>query len=658
MGKSAISMQMVEGRFVGGYDPTIEDSYSQTAVVHTPKQDTPVIIKILDTAGQEEYCAMREQYIKDGEGFVLVYDVTSRNSFLEAAALQSQMHHIKGHSNIPVILVGNKTDITKENPELRQVTTEEGYSMAQLMGEDVLFAETSAKFTESVEKIFSDLLCLVAEHNKDVPKMLSPTKVSFTEKLNKTTTNALNAITRPINKKSSKITLSGSSSEILEKKSSSNLASLFTSSSSKTKGTDPDSSRKLSPINPQVSFDTHVNPEKVQSPTYSRSKFQPIRQLRQLQSMYFTQPISPHTPVHQTTIRPNTNTFSQYAPQTPFPRRMSDTSAIAHMKAQYKSDNPIFRKSSAPIQRTTNNFPHYSSASSSSASPSFNNSLDSMKQSYDEYNHDADHNSLASSVSSSASSFLTNNSLPTHISMGNYKITSVDMGSSDNKIFINTTLSETLQGESRIRKTFSKLKLRLPRRSLDENEPPSPQAFSDGEFTPPTPYTPVSTQTPNHLMFNGYQPFPVNQQNYVDLKKKPSTNFNKSQQIQNLSQEEKEKIFSFQLQQEQLNIEDEMLALDLDEHNYVISRERDDYSEINQNDYFNYDKMQQKAKQLQFSVQQTFLSRSPSSISSIEQGTAPLQPQEVPNKNTQKQGYQRSSPNQYTFCSPISMRCT
>lgn len=36
-------------------------------------------LAVLDTAGQEEFSTMREQYLRTGEGFLLVYSVTDRN---------------------------------------------------------------------------------------------------------------------------------------------------------------------------------------------------------------------------------------------------------------------------------------------------------------------------------------------------------------------------------------------------------------------------------------------------------------------------------------------------------------------------------------------------------------------------------------------------
>ncbi len=75
---------------------------------------------MLDTAGQEEYSAMREQYMRTGEGFLLVYSITSRQSFEEMVTFQQQILRVKDKDYFPIIVVGNKCDLEGE----RQVSTE------------------------------------------------------------------------------------------------------------------------------------------------------------------------------------------------------------------------------------------------------------------------------------------------------------------------------------------------------------------------------------------------------------------------------------------------------------------------------------------------------------------------------------------------------
>jgi GTPase KRas protein len=79
------------------------------------------LLDVLDTAGQEEYSAMREQYMRTGEGFLLVYSITSRQSFEEVLTPQQQILSVKKLDYFPIIVVGNKCDLEHE----RQVSKQE-----------------------------------------------------------------------------------------------------------------------------------------------------------------------------------------------------------------------------------------------------------------------------------------------------------------------------------------------------------------------------------------------------------------------------------------------------------------------------------------------------------------------------------------------------
>ena len=63
---------------------------------------------------------MREQYMRTGEGFLLVYSITSRQSFEEIMTFQQQILRVKDKDYFPIIVVGNKCDLEGE----RQVSTE------------------------------------------------------------------------------------------------------------------------------------------------------------------------------------------------------------------------------------------------------------------------------------------------------------------------------------------------------------------------------------------------------------------------------------------------------------------------------------------------------------------------------------------------------
>ncbi|SCU81711.1 LAFA_0C06700g1_1 [Lachancea sp. 'fantastica'] len=154
VGKSALTIQLIQSHFVDEYDPTIEDSYRKQVVI----DDKVSILDILDTAGQEEYSAMREQYMRTGEGFLLVYSVTSRTSFDELMTYYQQILRVKDADYVPVFLVGNKSDLEDE----RQVSYEEGMSLAKQFSAP--FMETSAKQAINVEESFYGLVRLVRDN--------------------------------------------------------------------------------------------------------------------------------------------------------------------------------------------------------------------------------------------------------------------------------------------------------------------------------------------------------------------------------------------------------------------------------------------------------------------------------------------------------------
>lgn len=136
--------------FVETYDPTIEDSYRKQ--IHV--DNTPSILEILDTAGQEEYTAMREQWIRDAQGFMLVYSIASRATFEGLRKLVEQIIRVKelDIQNIPLVLVGNKADMTSH----REVSAADAALLARVLGCECI--ETSAKTRINVETAFYKLV--------------------------------------------------------------------------------------------------------------------------------------------------------------------------------------------------------------------------------------------------------------------------------------------------------------------------------------------------------------------------------------------------------------------------------------------------------------------------------------------------------------------
>jgi len=157
VGKSALTIQFIQQHFVDEYDPTIEDSYRKQCVI----DDEVALLDVLDTAGQEEYSAMREQYMRTGEGFLLVYSITSRNSFEEISQFHQQILRVKDRDFFPVIVVANKSDLDHE----RQVANSEGANLAKVYG--CPFIETSAKQRINVDESFYQLVRGIRQYNRD-----------------------------------------------------------------------------------------------------------------------------------------------------------------------------------------------------------------------------------------------------------------------------------------------------------------------------------------------------------------------------------------------------------------------------------------------------------------------------------------------------------
>ncbi|KAJ8986287.1 hypothetical protein NQ317_009997 [Molorchus minor] len=135
VGKSSLSIQFVEGQFVDSYDPTIENTFTKSTRINSQVYE----LKLVDTAGQDEYSIFPSQYSIDVHGYVLVYSITSMKSFDVVKSIHEKLLDITGKGHVPVVLVGNKTDLHME----RTISTEEGKRLADEW--KAIFLETSAK---------------------------------------------------------------------------------------------------------------------------------------------------------------------------------------------------------------------------------------------------------------------------------------------------------------------------------------------------------------------------------------------------------------------------------------------------------------------------------------------------------------------------------
>ncbi|KAG9320827.1 hypothetical protein KVV02_000620 [Mortierella alpina] len=193
VGKSALTLQYMYGDFVEEYDPTKADSYRKKIML----DNQPCQIDILDTAGQEEYAAIRDNYYRSGEGFLCVFSICEYESFMHTQEFKDQIARVldddkvkeqeqsqyknmsENHTQsreggessrashlsqaaIPFILVGNKSDLG----QLRKVNHDEAAARAAEW--NCPYIETSAKTRQNVEEVYTSLMRKIQNRKEGV----------------------------------------------------------------------------------------------------------------------------------------------------------------------------------------------------------------------------------------------------------------------------------------------------------------------------------------------------------------------------------------------------------------------------------------------------------------------------------------------------------
>jgi len=164
VGKSSLLVRLTDQRFLANPDPTLGVEFG-TKLITIPDENKIVKLQCWDTAGTESFRSITRSYYRGAAGCLLVYDVTSRKSFMNA---HSWLADVREHADphLTCILVGNKVDLCEgSSADRREVSTEEAERWAS--EEQLLFVETSAKSGQNVEDAFvqaaSDILTKVRQ---------------------------------------------------------------------------------------------------------------------------------------------------------------------------------------------------------------------------------------------------------------------------------------------------------------------------------------------------------------------------------------------------------------------------------------------------------------------------------------------------------------
>ncbi|XP_013770699.1 ras-related and estrogen-regulated growth inhibitor [Pundamilia nyererei] len=169
-GKTALCVRFITKRFIGEYDHKKEVTYKCSRVVDQEAVD----LEILDLTWKVNIdfylysVASLESSIRWADGFLLLYSITQRFSFLEVPQLKTLIDQTKQNLVVPAVLVANKADLEIG----RQVTTDEGQRLAKDLR--CGFRELSvAEAVLAVEAAVLQLIRLVLDQQRPLPERRS-----------------------------------------------------------------------------------------------------------------------------------------------------------------------------------------------------------------------------------------------------------------------------------------------------------------------------------------------------------------------------------------------------------------------------------------------------------------------------------------------------
>ena len=151
VGKTCIISRFLDARFRSAYVATVEEFHRAT---YNFDGGASLTLDILDTSGAYAFPAMRSLSISTGDAFVLVYSIDDEASFESVTRTRDEILAAKGGTDVPIVVVGNKSDVPVER---RAVGKETAESMVNIDWEHG-YVEASAKDNLHIVDIFQELL--------------------------------------------------------------------------------------------------------------------------------------------------------------------------------------------------------------------------------------------------------------------------------------------------------------------------------------------------------------------------------------------------------------------------------------------------------------------------------------------------------------------
>uniref|UniRef100_A0A6T8YB44 Uncharacterized protein n=1 Tax=Noctiluca scintillans TaxID=2966 RepID=A0A6T8YB44_NOCSC len=151
VGKSSLLGRYADNKFLANIHPTIGMDFKVKMLEHNGRR---VKLQIWDSAGQERFQTITQQYYRNTQGIMLVYDVTSDASFNNVSQWVAQIRS-QGAEQADTMLLGNKSDKVTE----KVIDADQGKALADEY--QMPFFETSASLGDNVDTAFTTLAAMV-----------------------------------------------------------------------------------------------------------------------------------------------------------------------------------------------------------------------------------------------------------------------------------------------------------------------------------------------------------------------------------------------------------------------------------------------------------------------------------------------------------------
>ncbi|XP_041847706.1 ras-related protein Rab-27A [Melanotaenia boesemani] len=162
VGKTSFLYQYTDGKFNSKFITTVGIDFREKRVIYkstgpegTSGRKQKIHMQLWDTAGQERFRSLTTAFFRDAMGFLLLFDLTNEQSFLNVRNWMSQLQIHAYCENPDVVLCGNKSDLADQ----RAVSENEARELAEKYG--IPYFETSAASGQSVSEAVDVLLDLV-----------------------------------------------------------------------------------------------------------------------------------------------------------------------------------------------------------------------------------------------------------------------------------------------------------------------------------------------------------------------------------------------------------------------------------------------------------------------------------------------------------------